>query len=152
MIETPSRAANTSPASCGGDQGALSIFIAVIAFAVIVFLGAIVDLDQQLQALHDANIAAEEAARAAAGRINHDRAYSSGQIVIDHHAAVRAAADYLRHSGYTGAVTAVSDNRVQVNVTITRPAVFLPLIGIHVLRADASAVANLAVDGAGDQP
>jgi Flp pilus assembly protein TadG len=135
-----------------GDRGGLSIFTVIITLVVVVFLGAIVDFGRRLDARHEANIAAEEAARAGAGRIDADRAYAyGGQIVVDRHAAVRAAQQYLRTGGYTGTVTPVGQRRISVRVTISRRAIFLPLIGITTMQVQASAVADLVtgVEGEG---
>jgi Flp pilus assembly protein TadG len=134
------------------DQGALSIFTVIITLVVVIFFGAIVDFEQKLEARHDANIAAEEAARAGAGQIDTGRAYAhGGTFVIERQAAIRAAQQYLRTGGYTGTVTAVDARRISVHVTISRRAVFLPLIGITTLHVQADAVADLVtgVEGEG---
>lgn len=128
-----------------GDRGALSIFTLIITMVVVVFFGAIVDFEQKLQARHDANIAAEEAARAGAGQIDRDRAYArGGTFTIDRAAAIRAAQQYLRAGGYTGSVRPLGTRQIKVDVAITKPAIFLPLIGISTLHVDAVAVADLA--------
>ncbi|GAB2841468.1 hypothetical protein GCM10027176_51650 [Actinoallomurus bryophytorum] len=140
------------PRACSGDRGGLSIFTVIITLVVVVFFGAIVDFGRQLDARHDANIAAEEAARAGAGQIDADRAYTrGGSFVIDRPAAIRAAQHYLRTSGYTGTAAPLDDHRISVHVTITRRAIFLPLIGITTLHVQAGAVADLitGVEGEG---
>ncbi|GAB3971238.1 hypothetical protein GCM10029978_046050 [Actinoallomurus acanthiterrae] len=127
------------------ERGALSIFTVVITMVVIVFFGAIVDFGQKLQARHDANIAAEEAARAGAGQVDRDRAYShGGTFRVDRQAAIRAAQDYLHAGGYHGSVTALGARRIRVRVALTRPAIFLPVIGISTLHVQAVADADLA--------
>jgi Flp pilus assembly protein TadG len=134
------------------DRGGLSIFTVITTLVVIVFFGAIVDFGQKLDARHDANIAAEEAARAGAGQINADRAYAhGGTFTIDRAAAIRAAQQYLHAGGYTGTVTPLDDRRISVQVTITRRAIFLPLIGINTLHVQAGAIADLVtgVEGEG---
>jgi Flp pilus assembly protein TadG len=135
-----------------GDRGALSIFTVIITLVVVVFFGAIVDFEQKLEARHDANIAAEEAARAGAGQIDAGRAYAhGGAFVIDRQAAIRAAQQHLRAGGYTGAVTPIDARHISVRVTISRRAIFLPLIGITTLHVQADAVADLVtgVEGEG---
>jgi Flp pilus assembly protein TadG len=134
-----------------GDRGGLSIFTVIITLVVLVFFGAIIDFGRQLDARHDANIAAEEAARAGAGQIDADRAYAhGGRFVIDQAAAIRAAQKFLLASGYTGTVTPLDDHRISVHVVITRRAVFLPLIGITTLHAQAGAVADLVTGVEGE--
>ena len=146
------RPCSRSPRRVPHDRGALSIFTVIITLAVVVFFGAIIDFGQKLDARHDANIAAEEAARAGAGHVDVDRAYArGGTFVIDRDAAVRAAQQYLRVSGYTGTVTPLDDRRIRVHVDISRRAIFLPLIGITTLHVRADAVADLVtgVEGEG---
>ncbi|WP_395108095.1 pilus assembly protein TadG-related protein [Actinomadura sp. SCN-SB] len=135
------------------DRGGLSIFTAIITLVVVVFFGAIVDFERKLEARHDASIAAQEAARAGAGQVNRDRAYRSGTFVVDRPAALRAAENYLRTSGYAGSVTAVGTRSIRVRVTITKPTIFLSLIGISSVHSDAVAVADLISGVQGpDQP
>jgi hypothetical protein len=134
------------------ERGALSIFTAVITLVVVVFFGAVVDFERKLEARHDATIAAEEAARAGAGYIDRARAYTlGGPLIIDRRAAIRAAEDYLRSGGYTGSDTARGARSIQVTVTVTRPAIFLSVIGISSLHVRASAVADLVsgIEGEG---
>ncbi|GLY86015.1 pilus assembly protein TadG-related protein [Actinoallomurus iriomotensis] len=134
-----------------GDRGGLSIFTVIITLVVVVFFGAIVDFGRQLDARHDANIAAEEAARAGAGQIDADRAYAhGGTFVINRSDAIRAAQNYLHAGGYTGTVTPLDDHRISVHVTITRRAIFLPLIGITALHVQADAVADLVTGVEGE--
>jgi Flp pilus assembly protein TadG len=135
-----------------GDRGALSIFTMIITLVVVVFFGAIVDFEQKLEARHDANIAAEEAARAGASQIDTGQAYAhGGTFVIDRQAAIRAAQNYLRTGGYLGSVTLLDDRHISVRVRISRRAIFLPLIGINTLDVQASTVADLVtgVEGEG---
>jgi Flp pilus assembly protein TadG len=129
----------------GRERGALSIFTVIITMVVIVFFGAIVDFSQKLQARHDANIAAEEAARAGADKVDRDHAYAhGGTFRVDPPAAIRAAQDYLHAGGYHGSVTALGARRIRVRVALTRPAIFLPVIGIWRLHVEAVADADLA--------
>ena len=137
----------------GRDNGSVSIFAVILTLVVVVFFGAVVDFERKLEARQDANTAAQEAARAGAGRVNLDRAYTDGKFAVDHRAAIRAARDHLRAGGYTGTVTASGPGTISVRVTITRPALFLPVIGIAHLRADGAATANLTTGVQGpDQP
>lgn len=133
------------------DRGALSIFAVIITLVVLVLFGAIVDFGQELDARHDANIAAEEAARAAAGQIDPSRAYAHGTFIVNRAAAVNAAQQYLRAGGYSGSVSPLGTRRIQVRVTITKPAIFLPLIGISTLHATGTAAADLATGVEGEE-
>ena len=138
--------ASTQPSRLGlwhCDRGSVSIFAVIITLVVVVFFGAVVDFEQKLEARQDANTIAQEAARAGAGRVDLDRAYSHGEFTVDRRAAIRAARDYLRTGGYTGTVTTSGTRTIRVQVTITRPALFLSVIGIETLRAEAIATADL---------
>ncbi|GAA4617257.1 hypothetical protein GCM10023195_76970 [Actinoallomurus liliacearum] len=132
------------------ERGALSIFTVIITMVVIVFFGAIVDFEQKLEARHDANIAAEEAARAGAGQVDRDHAYTHGSFRVDRQEAINAAQQYLRAGGYRGSVTPVGARRIRVRVEITRPAIFLPVIGISSLHVQAVADADLATGVKGE--
>ncbi|MFB4302236.1 pilus assembly protein TadG-related protein [Actinomadura sp. NTSP31] len=121
----------------------MSVFAVIITLVVVVFFGAVVDFEQVLEARHDANTAAQEAARAGAGQVDRDRAYDRGQFLVDREYATQAARYYLRTSGYTGTVTRAGRHSIRVHVSVTRPARFLSLIGISTLHADGEATANL---------
>ncbi|WP_329521857.1 pilus assembly protein TadG-related protein [Spirillospora sp. NBC_01491] len=119
------------------------MFAVIITLVVVVFFGAVVDFEQKLEARQDAGTAAQEAARAGAGQVDLDHAYARGGFTVDRAAAIRAARSYLRAAGYTGTVTPAGAQAIRVRVAITRPALFLPVIGISTLHADADATANL---------
>lgn len=129
------------------DRGGLSIFTVIIVLVVMVFLGGIVDLEQKLQARHDANVIAQEAARAGAGQVDRTQAYAHGVFTVDRDAAIRAAQAYLRTSGHTGSVSAIGARRIRVSVVIERRAIFLPLVGISTLRVHGDADADLITGG-----
>jgi hypothetical protein len=107
------------------------------------FLGVIVDFEQKLEARHDANIIAQEAARAGAGQVDRDHAYARGQFTVDRDAAIQASNAYLRASGHTGSAIAVGGRSIRVSVVIERPAIFLTLIGTSTLRVQGEATADL---------
>ncbi|MFI0412368.1 pilus assembly protein TadG-related protein [Actinomadura sp. 3N508] len=132
------------------ERGSVSIFAVIITLVVVVFFGAVVDFEQVLEARQDANTAAQEAARAGAGQVDQNRAYTRGQFVVDRESAIRAARSYLRASGYEGTVTTAGRRTIRVHVSTTRPARFLSVIGISVLHAEGAATANLTtgVEGA----
>lgn len=128
----------------GRDRGSLSIFTVIITLVTVSFFGAVVDFSRKLQARHDASIAAEEAARAGATQVDRDRAYAhGGQFVIDQGAAIRAAEQYLRSGGYDGSVSTAGPTAIRVQVTLSKPTIFLSVIGVRHLAVEASAVADL---------
>jgi len=125
------------------ERGSVSIFAVIITLVVVVFFGAVVDFEQVLEARQEANTVAQEAARAGAGQVDRNRAYTRGEFVVDRQSALRAARSYLRASGYTGTVTTAGRRTIRVRVSITRPARFLSVIGISTLHAEGTATANL---------
>ncbi|WP_395107564.1 TadE/TadG family type IV pilus assembly protein [Actinomadura sp. SCN-SB] len=133
------------------DQGSLNVFAVVITLVVVIFFGAIVDFGQKLQARHDAYAIAQEAARAGAGQVDLDHAYAEGRFVVDHARSVRAAQSHLRASGQTGSVTVIGPRSIRVRVTITKPALFLSLIGIPTLTVNGVATADLVTGAEGPQ-
>ena len=135
-----------------GDSGSLTLFTVIVAIALLVAVGFIVDAGQKLQAAQTARGLAEEAARAGAEQINRSVAYSTGQFVTDPAAAVAAAQAYLSQSGHTGSVTVAGNRTIQVTVTVTVPAVFTREIGISQLTATETATANLVQGVTGPQP
>ncbi|TDB96929.1 hypothetical protein E1266_08370 [Actinomadura sp. 7K534] len=143
MLMTSEKARPTKSRRHCKDEGSISIFAVILTLVVVVFFGAVVDFEQKLEARQDANTAAQEAARAGAGHVDLDRAYADGEFTVDRRAGLRAARAYLEAGGYTGTVTSSGAHSIRVHVTITRPALFLSVIGIEHLRADGTATANL---------
>lgn len=125
------------------DEGSVSVFAVIITLVVVVFFGAVVDFEQVLEARQDASTAAQEAARAGAGHVDLERAYAGGRFIVDQATALRAAREYLRAGGYTGTVSPVGVRAIRVQVSIIRRALFLNVIGLSTLRADATATADL---------
>lgn len=81
-----------------------------------------------MRAAREASAVAEEAARAGAGQIDRDRAYTQGgSFVIDRTSAVAAARAYLADSGHGGSVGAAGDRKISVTVTINKPTTLLLL-------------------------
>lgn len=79
----------------------------------------------------------------AAGQLDLSNAYTQGRFRVGRSDAVHAAQSYLRTGGYTGSATSDGARSIRVHVTVTRPALFLPLIGISTLTTDAVATADL---------
>ena len=124
------------------DHGSLALFTVVLALALFITAGIVVDFGIKLQGAQTARGLAEEAARAGAGQVNLSAAYSRGQFVTDPAAAVTAAERFLSQSGHTGRVI-VTGNHVQVTVTVSKPAVFARFVGITQLTETQSATAIL---------
>lgn len=127
-----------------GDQGSITILMVIFFLAILAAAGLVVDGGAKLQAARQASAIAEEAARAGAGRVNQDQAYThGGTFVIDRTGAVNAARSYLKTSGVTGSVTLTGSRSIRVTATVDKPAILLPLIGIEHLHVTKTATADL---------
>lgn len=119
------------------------MFVLIFFLALLASIGLVVDGGAKLRAAREASAIAEEAARAGAGTIEADRAYTTGQFVIDQQAAVRAARSYLTASGHQGTVSPIGTRRIRVTVHIIKPALLLSLVGIPSISVTRTATADL---------
>ncbi|MFI7449686.1 TadG family pilus assembly protein [Nonomuraea sp. NPDC049714] len=124
------------------ERGSITVFTAVIAFALLLCAGLMVDGGAKIRAYREAYAAAEEAARAGAGQMNTARAYTSGQFEIDTTQAPATARAYLSTAGHPGTVS-TTGNQVRVTVTVSRPTFLISLIGIDTVTATATATARM---------
>ncbi|WUI00392.1 pilus assembly protein TadG-related protein [Spirillospora sp. NBC_00431] len=134
-----------------GDRGSYSLFAIVLAFMFLLLAGMVYDLGAKLRAGQRAGNLAEEAARAGAGQIDRDGAYTGGRLVVDRAAAVRASRAYLTAAGVSGSVTPVGAGKIRVTVTVSQPTALLSMIGIGSARVTRTATADLltGIEGPG---
>ncbi|MDF5759053.1 pilus assembly protein TadG-related protein [Spongiactinospora sp. TRM90649] len=125
------------------ERGSITAFAVVIALALLVCAGLVVDGGAKIQAHREAHATAEEAARAGAGQIDVRRAYADGRVEVDGATALSAARAYLSSGGHSGRVTLSGGQAVQVTVTVSRPTRLLSLIGIASVTTTASATARM---------
>lgn len=111
------------------EQGQLSIFVVVIAAALIVLGGLVIDGGYMLAASRRASAEADAAARSGAQALDVDAYRAGAPLRLDHTAAEAAARSYLAAVGHEGTVS-VSDQRVDVEVRITQPLAILGVIGL----------------------
>lgn len=130
------------------DSGQVSAFVTVMAIAILVLTGLVLDGGLALAAKVTASGQAQSAARAGAQMIDLARYRTSGDLLLDTDQAERAAADFLAEAGASGTVR-VADDTVSVEVTATVPTQVLGLIGIGTLtvRGSGSAYARRGVNG-----
>ncbi|MGV9268100.1 pilus assembly protein TadG-related protein [Kitasatospora sp. NPDC003701] len=102
-----------------GDDGAISLFVAICAVVIMLLVALVVDGAGKLSALNHAESAAQEAARAGAQSVNAGRAISGDGITVDRAAAQNAATAYLKSAGATGTVSWGSDGSIIVSVSET---------------------------------
>lgn len=119
---------------------ALSVFVAVAVFALLLVCGLVVDGGAQARSVRQAETAAALAARAAADATATARlAGVEPDPVVAVQAAQRVLADY---PGLTGEVRLVADG-LEVRTRTRVDTIFLSLIGITSLSASGSATAEL---------
>ncbi|WP_405010626.1 hypothetical protein [Kitasatospora sp. NBC_01539] len=95
------------------DDGALSVYIAICAAALLILVGIVLDLGGRLRAVERADARAQEAARVAVQQLDVDAVLSGkGYRILDGPAADAAAA-YLRTYGLTAETRLVVDGTVE---------------------------------------
>ena len=123
------------------ENGQVTAFIVVIATAVLMFAGLILDGGQALAARVRALGEAQEAARAGAQAINLAAYRSTGTLTLTPEHAVTLARRYLAATGHAGTVS-VAGNTVTVTVTITAPTQLLRLVGLGSLTVTSTGSAQ----------
>jgi hypothetical protein len=127
-----------------GDEGAVSLFVIVVAVALLAAVGLVVDGGGKIRALERADEAAREAARAGTQMLDIPAAVRGERIEVDPAAAGRAARTYLAAAGVEGTVS-VSGSVVTVSTrTVYRP-VFLGLVGVGPMAVTGEASATPVV-------
>jgi Flp pilus assembly protein TadG len=116
------------------DRGSLTLFTVVIAFALFLLGGLVVDGGEKLTAARRASDVAEQAARAGAQAVSVTSLRNSGRLALDPAAAQAAARAYLKNSGEQGLVR-VDGDVITVTTTVSRPTVILGLVGIGQVSA-----------------
>ena len=138
---TPRRVAGDQ----GSDGGSLSLFVAVLAVALLAVIGLAYDGAAKVQATQQADLAAAEAARAAGQQMDVSTAIlSAGRSTpIDPAAAVAAANRYLAAAGMNGSVS-VTGETVTVTTTVQWAPVLLTMVGIGPQTVQGQATARAA--------
>lgn len=126
------------------ESGSITLTLVVMVTALLAAVGLVVDGGAKLRAVQQARAAAGEAARAATQQVNVAQVQAAGTARLDTAAARRAAQATLTEAGVEGSVT-VASGRVSVTATVTRPTVFLSLVGIQSLSGTGAATADLTV-------
>jgi Flp pilus assembly protein TadG len=126
------------------ERGALTLFVAILFPALLCFAGLVIDAGTKLDNYENAATYAQEAARAGAGQVDQNQAYSNSTFVVDRAQAVAAANAYLAGAGlHDYQVQPVGANSIRVTVTITTPTKILSIFGIDTVSSQAVATATL---------
>ena len=132
------------------DSGQITAFVVVMATALVLLAGLVLDGGLTLAARERALGLAQEAARAGAQGVNLDIYRQSEDLVLSPALATADARQYLASTGSQGTVQ-VTGNTVTVTVTITQPMQILDAAGLSAItvHASASATPDRSIFGAG---
>ena len=122
------------------ESGVLTVYVAVLAVALLAIVGMAVDSGRALAAQRLAAGEAEQAARAGAGQLS-VQGLRDGQLYVDPSAAVKAAETYTFLSGHPGVAT-VSNGVVTVRVVVVVPTTILDIVGVKSITVSATASAS----------
>lgn len=125
------------------DDGAITLFLAVMVIALFAAVGLVVDAGGRVHALQQARRAAAEASRAASEQLDPPTVVGGGAPSPDTAAAARAARLFLRSAGVQGEVR-VSGSTVHVDTRVTYEPVFLSILGMGTMTLSGEAVARPA--------
>lgn len=128
-----------------GDRGAVTIFLVVAVFALMLAIGLVVDAGAKIRATQRAEGLAEEMARAGGQAVLFGDD-NCGTPCLDNGAAAQAALNYIGSvgDGVTGGILGTTETTLQVQVTVPYDTVFLSLIGIGSGSVTRDATARLA--------
>ncbi len=133
------------------DEGTITVFVVVLASAVLLFGGLILDAGGALTDETDAMGIAQEAARAGAQRLDLAAFRETGAVRLAPAAAITAADVYLTQAGATGTTT-VNANTVTVTVTVTHHTQLLGVVGLDTLTVTATGSAHPVPPAPGAAP
>jgi Flp pilus assembly protein TadG len=123
------------------DEGAITLFLAVMMVALFAAVGLVVDAGGRVHALQQAHRAAAEAARAASEQLDPPAVVGGDAPKPDTAAAARAARSFLRAAGVAGDVR-VSGSTVHVDTHVTYEPVFLSMLGMRTMTLSGDALAR----------
>ncbi len=125
------------------ERGAISVWFAAAALAMVILVGMTVDLGGKVHAQQQTRSAAAQAARTGAQEIQGSTAVRGEDLRVDIYAAKAAAQDYLRAAGVEGTVTVVDGDTLIVHTTDTYDSKFLGIIGLDSMKVTGEASARL---------
>ncbi len=118
------------------ERGTVSTFLAVIALALLMAAGLVIDGGRKVNALREASQLADNAARAGAQAVDVDTLRTTGNLGVDPDQAVLGVDEYLASVGYTATGITVSGDTVTVTVELTVDPVLLPIGPITVTATE----------------
>jgi hypothetical protein len=143
MKNLEQRSTEQAECRCGhemGESGVFSAFLAVLAVAMLLLVGLVVDVGRAIAVQRLAADEAEQAARTGAGQISVN-SLRQGQVSINSQSAITAAERYTVQSGQPGIAT-VNDGTVSVRVVVVLPTTILDIADIKSMTVSATASAS----------
>jgi Flp pilus assembly protein TadG len=125
------------------ERGAITVWFATAALAMIILVGMTVDLGGKVHAQQQARSAAAQAARTGAQEVQGSAAIRGEELRVDINAAKSAAQGYLNAAGVQGTVTVVDGDTLIVHTTDTYNSKFLGIIGLDSMNVTGEASARL---------
>lgn len=126
-----------------GERGAISVWFATSALAMVMLVGMAVDLGGKVHAQQRARGVAAQAARTGAQEVAGPAAVRGENLRVDVGAAKTAAQDYLGAAGVSGTVTVTTGDTLTVRTTDTYDSRFLSIIGLNSMQVTGAASARL---------
>lgn len=111
------------------DQGGTELFMLVVVFALLIGLGLVVDGGGYMRAKDQAGWCAEQAARAAAERVDLIQVQTDGMAVVLSGPAASTASQSAADGGMVGTTTLNADGSVTVTCTTEYTPVVLAVVG-----------------------
>ncbi|MFC9486578.1 TadE/TadG family type IV pilus assembly protein [Streptomyces hydrogenans] len=144
------RAAAAARLSRADDRGSMSLYFALVAVALLMVMGLLVDGGGALNAANRATSGAQEAARAAGQQLDVAQAMEGDAITLDPDAAVAAAQDYLSAAGLQGSAEITGDGRsLTVHVQDSYTTYFAQFVGVGTIHVTGTATAHLQTQAGG---
>jgi Flp pilus assembly protein TadG len=135
------------------EAGSVTLFFVVAALALFAMVGLVVDGGTKIRAVQHADALAEEAARAGGQAISLPPAVRGDPAVAEPLQAAAAAHRYLTENDITGTVRIGDGGRaITVRVSVTRPTVFLGMLGIASMTVQGHAQARLVRGVTAEEP
>jgi uncharacterized membrane protein len=123
------------------EVGSVTVMVAILAMALLLFVGLVYDGGRILTAKRRAINTAEQAARAGAQEVSIASVRAGGPHRLDPPAARAAALTYLSQAGYSGTARVRADS-IDVDVAWSQPMIILHLVGVGTPGGTVSASAR----------
>lgn len=126
------------------EDGSITLAMVMLVLAFLAVVGLVVDGGAKVRAVQTATRVAAEAARAGAQQFDAAGVQTGGTAQLDPARARAAAQAMLDAAGVTGTAAATT-TQVRVSAQVTRPTIFLGLLGINQVTGTGSAESGVTI-------